>query len=181
MVVCLLRIESMYGDLYSTWEGIRAAHPFLKSVMRVFTDFGNPLFYLVYLGILIHAWRTGNRSLMRFVLAYIVVQLLISFALVRGLKITLGCPRPGVAGDCVPFSFDGGHNAIPSGHSAEIAGAILPLIMRRRNIQLTMALGLLLCVVAFSRILLGWHSPVDVTFGLLFGAYAAWLIHCYGR
>lgn len=181
MVVYLLCMQSQLGDLTLFFKGVRVEGPLLKQVMKVFTDLGNPLFYAVYLGIFLYGWRTKNRALMRFALTYAVVQLLISFALVRVLKITLGCPRPGVEGGCLPFSFDAAHNAVPSGHSAEIAGAILPLAMRQGSVLLSLALGLLLAVVAYSRIHLGWHSPADVAFGLMFGGYAAWLIHVYGR
>ncbi len=181
MVVYLLYMQSQVGDLNLFFARVRAAGPHLKQVMRLFTDLGNPLFYVVYLGIFLYGWRTRNRSLMRFALTYAVVQLLVSFALVRVLKITLGCPRPGVEGGCLPFSFDAGHNAMPSGHSAEIAGAVLPLVMRWRNVLFSLSLGSLLAVVAYSRIHLGWHSLADVGFGLMFGAYAAWLIHVYGR
>jgi membrane-associated phospholipid phosphatase len=181
MVVYLLYMQSQMGDLTLFFKGVRAEGPLLKQVMKVFTDLGNPLFYAVYLGIFLYGWRTKNRALMRFALTYAVVQLLISFALVRVLKITLGCPRPGVEGGCLPFSFDAAHNAVPSGHSTEIAGAILPLAMRQGSVLLSLGLGLLLAVVAYSRIHLGWHGPVDVAFGLMFGGYAAWLIHVYGR
>lgn len=187
IVGLLLMLQARGLDLASHYAALRAAEPGTRAVLKLFTDWGNPVFYAVYAGLLWTGWRQGRRDLTRFAWTYLAVQLAVSFALVRLLKIGLGCPRPGVggpedlAGLCIPLSFDAAHNALPSGHTVELTGALLPLAMRAGSWLLTPLLGCYLGLMAYSRVYLGWHHPEDVAFGLALGCFAAWLIHSYGR
>lgn len=177
----LFMLSSQVPDLAAYYKAQRAASPDLAFLLKMLTNWGNPIFYVVYATILFVGWKKQDKTRVRFALTYLIVQLVISFALVRMLKITLGCPRPGVGGPCIPFSFDGGHNGLPSGHTVEITGATVPLAMRWGKVIISFVLGCFIALLAFSRVYLGWHSPVDVAFGLAFGLFAALLIHSYGR
>lgn len=158
----------------------RQAHPFLEGLAQVVTDWGNIVFYPVYARLLWLGWRRGDRALVRLALAYLCVQLLISFLLVRGLKIFIGKPRPDVTGLFAPFSFGGAHHGMPSGHTAEIVGATLPLACHFRRWGLSLALGMTAAAVALSRVYLGWHSPSDLIMGMLLGGYAGAAIYVFG-
>jgi len=184
VVVYLLIRQWTLPEFAAHYELLRARWPEFAAPLRFLSDWGNVIFYPVYAGML--AWGIVRKrpDLARFAWVYLVVQLLISFALVRLLKITLGCPRPdaeGLFGLCLPFSLDAGHNAVPSGHTAEVVGAALPLVMCLKPLWPALLAGGFIAIMAYSRVFLGWHSPVDLAFGLAFGGYAAWLIYIYGR
>lgn len=164
-------------ELVTFYREYRLAHPALTSAVQVMTDFGNPLLYLVYGAMFLRARKAGDSRTVRFVAIYVVVQLLVSFLLVRILKIGFGMPRPGTAGEAVPFSFKGVYNSFPSGHTTEMAGAILPLMRRMHALVPRLALSAYLAVVGYSRIYLGMHHLIDVFAGLLLGSAAAWIIH----
>ncbi len=166
-------------DLYAFFSLHRKAHPALHDAMRVFTDWGNPLFYVVYAVLLGVGLKSGNKKLVRFVVVYAVVQLLVSFLLVRGIKISLGAPRPGVDGINQFFTLAASHHSFPSGHTTEIVGAALPLALWGDRLSLSLGLGLLVALMGFSRIYLGSHHVLDVTFGLVLGVYAGLAIHAF--
>lgn len=181
VVVYLLIKENFTPDLTLHYTSLRVAHPEATAVLKVLTNWGNAVFYPLYAGLLLWGIKRHKPELTRFACVYLVVQLLVSFALVRFLKIYLGCPRPDVAGLCLPMSFDAGHNSLPSGHTVEVVGAAMPLVMRAGSWFVTLGLGGFVGLMAYSRVYLGWHHPVDVAFGLAFGSFAAWLIHSYGQ
>lgn len=190
VVPCLLIVYLLYeqwsiGDMQAHYAGLREDWPEFVAVMQFLTNWGNIAFYPVYAWILLRGLRHKRSDLTRFAWVYLVVQLLISFALVRLLKYTLGCPRPdadvGLFGFCLPLSLDAGHHALPSGHTAELVGAVAPLVMSLRSWLPSILSGFFVALMGYSRVFLGWHSPADVAFGLVFGGYAAWLIYIYGR
>jgi undecaprenyl-diphosphatase len=180
--VLLLLGAALDGDaaVQEFFRDHRRAHEGLKAFMRLVTDWGNIALYPVWAAILVAGWRQGDRRKVRLALTYLAVQLLISFLLVRGLKIAIGRPRPDVDGPFAPFSLDAGHHSLPSGHSTEMAGAVLPLAMWLRREWLSVLLGLALALVGFSRIYMGWHHVSDVAFGLALGGYAGWAIYAFG-
>ncbi len=181
VVVYLLILEQSSSDLNVHFKALRAMFPETADTLKHLTNWGNIIFYPVYAAIFLLGLLWRKPGWKRFALAYLVVQLLISFALVRVLKIGLGCPRPDVDGLCLAMSWDSGHHSLPSGHTVEITGAAMPLAMRARSVLFSLALGLFVALMAYSRVFLGWHHPADVGFGLAFGGLAAWLIHSYGK
>jgi undecaprenyl-diphosphatase len=105
---------------------------------------------------------------------------LISFALVNILKIAIGKPRPSTEGLFHPFSTSGKYHALPSGHTSEITGAAIPFAHWAQHSILSLFLGIIIAMVGFSRIYLGWHHPTDILCGWLIGSYAGALITAYG-
>ena len=184
LALLLLLLQHAFADetaVYLFFRQFRPDHSFLTACVRLLTDWGNPLFYGVYALLLWYGWKTDNTNLMRFVLFYVVVQILVSFGVVRILKITLGRPRPGEGEIFHAFSFASRYNSLPSGHTCEIAGACLALVLYWQRLALSLALGIVIALVAGSRIYLGMHHPSDVAFGLLLGAYAGWAIFCFSE
>ena len=98
----------------------------------------------------------------------------------RTLKIVIGRPRPGAGLFLSPLSLQSAFNSLPSGHTAEIIGAVLPLAMLRASPLLSLAGGLFAALVAFTRVYLGEHHPSDLFLGWLLGAFAGALIYAYG-
>lgn len=159
------------------------ANPEFKSTAKIITDWGNAVFYPVYLWFLITGirMRRTSKSRLRFALVFLAVQLTISLVLVRFMKIAIGKPRPDEGGLFHPFSTKGVHHSMPSGHTTEIYGASLPLVFRYRQLLLTLALGSFAAIVAFSRIYLGWHYPSDVLCGWMIGSVAGLAIHLFSQ
>ena len=183
MLVLVLLAQGFADEdaVYVFFRQFRSTHAFLTFVARLLTDWGNPAFYVVYGLLLWHGWRTKNSNLIRFVLAYLIVQVLVSFGVVRILKISLGRPRPG-EGDLLHFfSFAARYNSMPSGHTCEIVAACLALVLYWQRLALSLGLGIVIALVAGSRIYLGMHHPSDVAFGLLLGAFAGWAIYCFSE
>lgn len=167
-----------------TWFTAHAkAHPDLKSLAKAITDWGNIAFYPIYLWFLISGLRQRKKSSsrLRFALVFLVVQLVVSLLLVRIMKIAIGKPRPGEGTFFEPYSTKGGYHSMPSGHTTEIYGAALPLILRYRQLLLTLALGIFAAAVAFSRIYLSWHHPGDVFCGWMLGSVAGFAIHLFSK
>ncbi len=178
LVLCVITMTIGTSEsVVPFFRAYREAHPSLTHGMRLLTDWGNPLLYAVYGIILLVARKRSDAKLTRFVIAYIVVQLAVSFLLVRVLKIAIGRPRPGVSGLYEPWSLHSGHNSLPSGHTAEIIGATIPLTFFLRSLTMPLLLGCYAALVGFSRVYLEMHHTSDVFFGLLLGSLAAYVIH----
>ncbi|MBC15594.1 Phosphoesterase PA-phosphatase related protein [Pseudodesulfovibrio profundus] len=149
----------------------RAANPDIKLICKLLTDWSNPVFYVLYGGLLIHALRTNNIERKRYILILLGVQLIVAAASVHFLKQTIGRPRPGRGVFFNPLTTSGGYHALPSGHTTEIVGWSLPLALRKARPWLTALLALFVGAVGFTRIYLGWHHPTDVFFGWLLGSF----------
>ncbi|MFI3270847.1 MAG: phosphatase PAP2 family protein [Pseudomonadota bacterium] len=168
-------------ELRIFYDAYRLEHPTLTLFMTVVTHIGNPLLYLVYAYILWKAWKAGNieqwQCVKRRMYAYILIQILVSFALTRVLKISFGMPRPDIAGPMTPFTLDHGHHSFPSGHTTEIVGSAMPLAWWAKSFLPSLGIGLYIGLVAYSRIYLSMHHIIDIVAGLLLGSFAAWSIH----
>jgi undecaprenyl-diphosphatase len=147
----------------------RAANPEATRLTHLFTDWGNPAFYLVYGALLARGLRRRDPLPVSRALAYLAAQLAVSLVVERLLKISIGRPRPGVGGPFVPFSLDNAHNSLPSGHTAEMAVQTSCLALWARGMALPLALGLLLALMGASRLIVGAHHPTDVLAGMLLG------------
>ncbi len=161
------------------YTALRPAHPALTALFQIITDWGNAVFYAVYLFLLFRAWRTRDRKLARFVGVYVIAQLLIALVAVRFLKITIGRPRPGGETLFQPMSSSGSMHSLPSGHTTEITGAALPFALRNKRTLTSLGIGLVIGIVAFSRIYLSWHHPTDVFFGWMLGSVTGFAINTF--
>ncbi len=176
LLLLLLGLLLVYGNeaaLDMACRIHRDVHPGTKAFFRALSDWGNPLLYLLAAAGLALAWRRGDRPRLRYWLTFAVLQLLLSFLLVRLLKTALGAPRPD-APDRLPrpWTFDPAYHALPSGHTTEITATATALALAALSRVRTVALGCFAALVAFSRIYLSWHSPTDVFCGWLVGSLA---------
>lgn len=159
------------ADVAVFFKDHRIAHPTMKAAMKLLTDWSNPIFYAGYGIMLLLAWKSGNTERTRFILILLIVQALVAGLAVHFLKQTIGRPRPGQGEWFNPITTKGSYHSLPSGHTTEITGWTLPLVLRWKTIWLTIILGLFIGAVGFSRIYLGWHHPSDVFFGWLLGSF----------
>ena len=167
------------ADVHTFMLRHRAAHPLLKDATKILTDWGNAAVYAVYAWLLFTGLRRKDRCRTRLAVVYIVVQLAVALVLVHVLKFVIGRPRPDVDGLFRSMSTHSRYHSMPSGHTTEISGAVLPLAMRAKSTLAVLGMGLYLGAVGYSRVYLGWHHPSDVLCGWLLGSVAALAIHLF--
>lgn len=167
--------------VFTFFRAHRQAHPDLAAVLKLVTDWVNPAFYVVFLYLLIKAWREKRPGLKRFVLVWIAVQLLISLLAVRGIKSIIGRPRPGEDPFFQPMTNRPSYHSLPSGHTTEATTTCMALGLRLGTLLPSLGLGGLLALLGFSRIYLGWHHPTDVFFGWALGGVAGLAVHLFSQ
>ncbi len=169
------------ADALAVFRLHKDVHPYVKGLMQAVSDWGNPAFYLAYLGLLAGGLRAGDKRRTRFVAAYILSQLLICLAVVTLTKMALGRPRPEAATLLFrPLTLDPYFHSLPSGHTAEITGSCVALALWLRRAPLSLALGLAIALVGFSRLYLFQHYPTDVFFGWMFGSVSGFAAYAFG-
>lgn len=108
----------------------------------------------------------------------LILAALVAIAYSRGFKELFDAMRPPAVLPAEGFHLLGpGHerHSFPSGHSVTAAVFFGVLIYHSRWIELRVLWLLLAVLVGLSRVAVGVHWPVDVAFGLMGGALAAWL------
>ncbi|HWR03301.1 MAG TPA: phosphatase PAP2 family protein [Humidesulfovibrio sp.] len=168
VAACFLFIgdEAAVAAHFAQW---RLAHPDALKLVKLYTDWGNPAMYLVFAAMLGLGLKRGRADLVAWALAYLAAQLLFSLAIERVLKIGIGRPRPGVGGECIPWSLDGAHNSMPSGHTTEMSVQTGTLALFARALLVPVLMGLLLAAMGASRLFVGAHHPSDLLGGLVLG------------
>ncbi len=157
----------------SYFKQLREADPVITRIFKFLTDFGGIFLYLLYVGILVQAWKEKDTDGMVFVVRLIVFSALITLILAQTLKYSIGMPRPGVEGGIIPFALDFNHNSFPSGHTTEIVSAAVPLGLWFQKTWVRVGLAILILLVGYSRLWLGRHHPVDILAGIVVGSLAA--------
>ena len=159
---------------------LRPFHPVIDGFMLAFTYGATPAFYLLYGWFFWKGYKENNAGLKRLALAYVIAQVLLSFLLVRLLKMAVGKPRPmsmlGGEG-YLPFTLEHGNHSFPSGHTAEIIGSAATLAARKKRLFFSLGMGFLIALVGFSRIYLSMHHLWDIAAGMVIGTLVSLLIH----
>ncbi len=169
VAVCFACIggEDAIAAYFAQW---RLEHPGALRLVTLYTDWGNPALYLVFAAILGRGLLRRRADLTAWALAYLAAQLVFSLAIERVLKISIGRPRPDVGGPLVPFSLDNAHNAMPSGHTAEMTVQTACLALFAKSLAVPLGMGLLLALMGASRLAVGAHHPTDLLAGMVLGA-----------
>lgn len=167
-------------EILETFRVHKYRHETVRQLMFWVTDYTNLIMYAFYIGML--AWGLAKKKYdaVRLTLVFVVVQLAVCFGVVNLVKVAVGRPRPMT--DSVLYnllSLDHFYHSLPSGHTAEIYGAITPLLLWARRWRVTIGLGLVAALVGFSRMYLYQHFPTDVAFGWLFGSFAGWAVYAF--
>ena len=134
----------------------------LQSFMSIITELGGQIFYILFMPTIywcVDAWA-GLR---------IGVMLLSSAAFNSFFKVLLKGPRPyWISDKIVP----GGHESscgIPSGHTMNSTAVWGQSALETKNRKASLAAGVMVLLIAVSRLVLGVHFLSDVLLGLLLG------------
>jgi len=146
-------------------------------IAQLITNWGLYIFYAIFVALFVYSFIRKNRKLTNFCLAYLKVQLIFSFAVVRFLKIVIGRARPGHGTEFTLFSLDSSYNSLPSGHSADafVSGVFLYYLLRHSKCANYRSLPLIYAfLIAVSRVFVSAHYPSDVAAGMFIGILGAW-------
>ncbi len=171
-LVMLLAVTLIWGEEPKTFfTSLRNEHPELTLYITWFTQYARYIFYALFVYMAFTAWRDKSWKPVIYIVSVFLIQVIMSVLLLHALKISLGRPRPLVGGPWQPFAMIEDYYSMPSGHTME--SAILGLTQARywKSALLYLAWGVLVSLIAFSRIYLSMHHVSDILAGLLL-AYA---------
>ena len=189
IIIFIMLTHGVWGEQVRLYYlAARQALPSLVQPVQLFTDMAAPFLYFLYLVILLRsvlpaghfgfrdeARRTEGKLLFCRLIFFGFLLLFLATAL---LKVSLGMPRPGEAWPPHFFSLEDAYHSFPSGHTTEIVSITLPLAFFFRKKSVYIALALFIALVGYSRIWLGWHHPIDILAGMLWGGLIARVICC---
>lgn len=175
LIVCIIGItQGFHGEgPRQFFHALRESRPSMTWAMQTVSDYGNVALYAVYAGLAAHAWVTHDQCESRFIVRAVIGAILFAFLLMRFLKEGFGMPRPDYAWPPHPFGFVHGYTSFPSGHTATVVTAALPLALWFKEKSISLALALVIAAMGFSRLWLGVHHPVDIIGGIVVGSLAA--------
>lgn len=174
----VLENEKFMIDRYAADFAENLATPGVKTFFAWITEFGSvwalTVQSLIMLGVLSYFYQRKKWRIVYFVIAMGGVTILIS-----GLKVAFSRDRPNILEE-----YDGIGYSFPSGHSTApivFYGFIMYLVIRSKLNALAkwlinIFLGILILLIAFSRLPLGVHYFTDVLGGLALGL--TWLVSC---
>jgi len=146
-------------------------------IAQLITNWGLFIFYAIFAALFVYSFIGKNRQLTGLCLAYLKAQLIVSFAVVRILKIVLGRARPGHGTEFTLFSLNSSYNSLPSGHAADafVSGVFLYYLLRQSKYTNYRFLPLIYAfLIAVSRVFVSAHYPSDVAAGMFIGILGAW-------
>ena len=146
-------------------------------IAKLITNWGLYVFYAIFAAIFVSSFIEKNQKLTGLCLAYLKAQLIVSFAVVRILKIVLGRARPGHGADFTFFSLNSRYNSFPSGHATDafVSGVFLYLLLKQTKYTHYRFLPLIYAfLIAVSRVFVSAHYPSDVAAGMFIGILGAW-------
>lgn len=153
--------------------------------LRLFTDYGLYVFYLLFAVLLAVGHFRQRLGLKLLAIGYLLAQLLGSFLVVRMLKMTLGrarpdvTPLPGYESQWTGFTWDAKYHSFPSGHTADIVtSAVFAMLVVRNPILAAMCLAWAVAL-GLSRLALAKHYPSDTLAGALIALVASLIVVRY--
>lgn len=162
--------HALFAAINSSWT-----HPFLDWLMPWITDLHKVWFVsLVLLPITLGLWMWRTRGQSAKIILAIALAIgaadLISY---RGIKKNFPRDRPEAAGLAPQLRVSSASGpSFPSNHSANVAAAAMVIgLAFGRWSWLALAYAV---AVAYSRVYVGVHFPIDVTVGAMIGALCGW-------
>ena len=151
-------------------------NPVLDFIFQLITEIGNETVFLVVA--ILFFWCINKREGY-----YILMTGLLGTLVNQFLKIICRVPRPWVRDPMfkhkvVPSAFEGASGySFPSGHTQNIAGTFGCIGRYNRQRWLKITCLVIILLVAFSRMYLGVHTPLDVTVSLVVAAALVFGLH----
>ena len=152
-------ISSVDASLF-LFINVGLANLFFGAFFQLLTHLGST-FSIVMLGVALYLLGRKKEAFLIF------TSILIGTMLTLPIKVLVPRPRPYVTlPSAIPLEMEAG-SSFPSGHSERIFA--LAIVLSKKRTKLTLPLYSLALLVAFSRIYIGAHYPLDVAFGSLLG------------
>lgn len=181
-----LLLALVYGDSGSVALVHRAAWTQEHyAFLRVFTNYGLYLFYILFLALFAWGWYRREPGVKLLVQAYLLAQLLGSVLIVRILKMATGrarpdaTPLPDFGSEWIGFSWDAAHHSFPSGHTADIVTSALFAAILFRNPWAVVVCLTWATALALSRLALAKHYPSDAIAGAVIAVAASMVVLRY--
>jgi undecaprenyl-diphosphatase len=150
----------------------------LIAIAEFLQYYGNIPFYLTFAFLLVYSFIKKNLKLKQASWAYLKAQVILSFVLIRVLKIFFGRLRPKYGSAFTFFSLDFTKNSFPSGHATDafVSGVFLFYLLKHSRYSTFRFLPLIYAaIIALSRIACYAHFPSDVMIGIALGVFGS----CY--
>jgi undecaprenyl-diphosphatase len=157
------------------------ANPVLDAIMPVFTNFGGLPAVGITTILVFLLTRHYKKDEYHEIAKLCLYSLVLSVVIAAALKLTVHEPRPGILLDNVrqlvtptePYSF-------PSGHTSSTFSVITVLAVKLRENKAVFGLCLVFALaIAFSRVYVGAHFPLDVLAGTLIGVVSGVVVLRY--
>lgn len=154
---------------------IRASFPVVPTVFSWLSQYGNIPFYAIYAYIFCRSAARRQRNDLYFVLHYLAALAML-LLVVDIMKIWVGRPRPGVAGEYLLLTLNRAQHSFPSNHVTETVFSIMALALRFRNRPFSALCGLWVTGMGFARLCLGRHHPTDLLMSAALGCLGAYFV-----
>lgn len=147
------------------------ANPFFDAIMPVITNFGGLVTIAALTVLAVLLTRHYKKENYYEIAKLCLYSLILSVIIAATLKLTIHEPRPGIVLENVrqlvvptePFSF-------PSGHCSTTLSVVSVLVYMLRENKIIVALLIVFAsAIAFSRVYVGAHFPLDVMVGCAVG------------
>jgi membrane-associated phospholipid phosphatase len=157
-------------DLFTRINDLARGTPWLHGPVTAYASFG----LLLFGGLLVAGWWVARRRDDRTMAGALLAPVLAVVAVVAQQPVITwaGHPRPFVVHpDALVLVARSADSSFPSDHACVVGAVTAALFFVDR--RLAVVSGVLALLMAFARVYVGAHWPVDVVAGLLFGAGVA--------
>ena len=153
----------------------RLLFPSLASCFATLSKYGNIPFYGLYLYVFLRSRSPERGGDRRFVVQYLLLLVLL-LLVTDMLKIWIGRPRPGEAGEYLLLSLRKAQHSFPSNHMTETAFTLISLAVYFRNRAFTLFCSAWVALAGLARMYLGRHHPTDLLGSVLLGSIGVYLL-----